>query len=236
MAIQRFKATHDVAAARRSFGVSLVAAFLVKAMLGVVGIAVMAYFLDQPQKLPDRTTVFTNPDQMFPSFIVVGIPEGLTGLVVAGIMAAAMSSLSSGISAATSVISDDFVKRFRGLPAGDRATLTEERCISALIGAIVVALSLGVGYVPGNLFEITNRLVNALVAPLFVLFFMAMFVPRANAFSAVVGFLVSAAVAIAIALFRVMDISMMWIVPASMVAGCTAGSVASLAVARKRQS
>ena len=150
MAIQRFKATSDVAAARRSFGVSLVAAFLVKAMLGLVGVAVMAFFLDQPDKLPDRTTVFSNADQMFPRFIVVQIPVGLTGLVISGIMAAAMSSLSSGISAATSVISDDFVKRFRGLPASDRATVTEERCISALIGALVVALSLCRGLCAGK--------------------------------------------------------------------------------------
>lgn len=227
MAIQRFKATRDVAAARRSFGVSLVAAFMVKAMLGVVGVAVMAYFLDQPQKLPDRTTVFTNADQMFPSFLVVGIPVGLTGLVVAGMMAASMSSLSSGISAATSVISDDFIKRFRGLPSQERASVTEERCIAVSIGVIVVTLSLSVGYVPGNLFEITNRLVNAFIAPLFVLFFTAMFVPRANAIGAVVGFVISAVVAIAIALFQFMDISMMWIVPASMVIGCGTASIAS---------
>jgi SSS family solute:Na+ symporter len=236
MAIQRFKATQDVAAARRSFGVALIANFLVKVMLGLVGVAVMAYFLDQPDKLPANTTVFTNADEMFPRFIVVGIPIGLTGLVISGIMAAAMSSLSSGISAATSVISDDFIKRFRGLPEGDRATLTEERCISALIGALVVALSLAVGYVPGNLFEITNRVVNALVAPLFVLFFMAIFVPWANAPGAIVGLLASSAVAIAIALFQFMDISMMWIVPSSMVVGIAAGCLASKAFAATARS
>ncbi|MEX0643345.1 MAG: hypothetical protein WD468_11620 [Pirellulales bacterium] len=234
MAIQRFKATRDIAAARQSFGVSLISAFAVKAMLGLVGLAVMAYFLDQPDKLPDRITVFSNADQLFPRFIVIGIPIGLTGLVISGVMAAAMSSLSSGISAATSVISDDFIKRFRGLPADERASLMEERCISAAIGALAVALSLGVGYVPGNLFEITNRLVNALVAPLFILFFMAIFVPWSNATGAVVGFVVSAAVAIAIAMFRIMDISMMWIIPTSMIAGIIAGCIASLIPGGKR--
>ena len=234
MAIQRFKATRNVAAARRSFGVTLVATFLVKVLLGLVGVAVMAYFFDQPHQLPDRTTVLANADQMFPSFIVVAIPTGLTGLVISGMMAAAMSSLSSGISASASVISDDFIKRFRGLPATERRALTEERILSAIIGAIAVALSLLIGNVPGNLFEITSRMVNALVAPLFVLFFMAMYVPWSTPFGAVVGLIVSAAVAIAIALFQIMDISMMWIVPASMLVGIFTGCLASLIPIGKR--
>ena len=228
MAIQRFKATRDIAAARRSFGVTLVASFLVKVILGIVGLAVMAYFLDQPHLLPDQATVLSDADRLFPSYIVVGIPVGLTGLVISGLMAAAMSSLSSGISASASVISDDFIKRFRGLPASEQATLSQERWISAIVGVVVVILSLGVQYVPGNLFEITSRVVNALVAPLFVLFFLAIFVRWATPFGAVCGLLVSVAVAVAIALFQVMSISMMWIVPASMVAGILAGLLASL--------
>jgi solute:Na+ symporter, SSS family len=234
MAIQRFKATRNVAAARRSFGVTLVATFLVKALLGLVGVAVMAYFFDQPHHLPDRATVLTNADQMFPSFIVVAIPAGLTGLVISGMMAAAMSSLSSGISASASVISDDFIKRFRGLPATERRALTEERILSAIIGAMAVALSLLIGNVPGNLFEITSRIVNALVAPLFVLFFMAMYVPWSTSFGAVVGLIASSAVAIAIALFQISDISMMWIVPASMLVGIFTGCLASLIPNGKR--
>lgn len=206
MAIQRFKATRDIAAARRSFGVTLVASFLVKIVLGIVGLAVMAYFLDQPHLLPDRATVFTDADRLFPSYIVVGIPVGLAGLVISGLMAAAMSSLSSGISASASVISDDFINRFRRLPTSERGLLREERWLSVIVGSIVVTMSLGVQYVPGNLFEITSRVVNALVAPLFVLFFLAIFVRWATPFGAVLGLINSSAVAIAIALFQVKSI------------------------------
>jgi Na+/proline symporter len=228
MAIQRYRATGGIAAARRSFGVSLIATFLVKVLLAIVGLAVMAYFIDQPQLLPDQTTVHSSPDHVFPRFIVVGIPRGLTGLVIAGMLAAAMSSLSSGISASASVISDDFVRRFRGLPADETAKLAEERWISIAVGIVAVGLSLGVDYVPGNLFEITTRAVNALVAPLFILFFMAIFVPWANSFGTIVGLIVSIVVAVAISLFEVWQISMMWIVPGSMFAGIAAGCLASL--------
>jgi SSS family solute:Na+ symporter len=69
--------------------------------------------------------------------------------------------------------------------------------------------------------------VNALVAPLFVLFFLAMFVPWATSCGAFIGLFASIVVAVAIALFRVLDISMMWIIPASMVTGIAAGMIVS---------
>lgn len=232
MAIQRFKATGGTIAARHSFGTTLIAAFLVKLFLGVVGVAVMAYFLDQPHLLPDKATVITEADKLFPAFIVIGIPVGLTGLVISGMMAAAMSSLSSGISAVASVISDDFLRRFRPQQTTEHASLIEERIISAVLGAVVVALSLLIEYVPGNLFEITSRVVNTFTAPLFILFFMALFVPWATPLGAVVGLLVSLAVAIAIAFFEFLNISMMWIIPASMLTGILAGTLTSLFLPR----
>ena len=228
MAIQRYLATRDAAAARRSFGVTLIATFLVKILLAIVGLAVLAYFIDQPQKLADRTAVLAEPDQLFSRYVLVGLPPGVTGLIVCGIMAAAMSSLSSGISASSSVISEDFIRRFRMSQQSGDAEMSQIRWISAIIGIVVVLLSLGVGNVEGNLFEVTQKVVNLLVAPLFVLFFMAIFVPWATAWGSIIGLAASAGVAVAIAFFDAWDISFMWIIPASLLVGISVGAIASL--------
>jgi len=48
------------------------------------------------------------PDTIFPTFIVEHMPAGLRGLVIAGILAAAMSTISSSINALASSVTYDF--------------------------------------------------------------------------------------------------------------------------------
>ena len=67
-----------------------------------------------------------------------------------------------------------------------------------LIGAVVVALSLYVSLVPGNVIELAYRVVNLLVAPLFLLFFLAMFVPWSTTFGTWLGALTGITVAVLI--------------------------------------
>ena len=66
-----------------------------------------------PEYLADNTSIATDADKLFPRFIAVGLPVGMSGLVVAGLLAAAMSSLSSGINSSCAVISIDYVGRWR---------------------------------------------------------------------------------------------------------------------------
>lgn len=77
----------------------------------------------------------------------------------------------------------------------------QARLVSWGIGAVVVLLSLLMSRVTGNLLEVVNKMANLFVAPLFLLFFMAMFVPWASTFGTVLGALVGVAVAGGIAFF-----------------------------------
>jgi SSS family solute:Na+ symporter len=87
-----------------------------------MGFALLAYFQANPQFLPDGQTLQKSADQLFPRYIVFGLPQGITGLVVAGLLAAAMSSLSSGVNSTATVIQVDFVERF------SRASGSGRRC------------------------------------------------------------------------------------------------------------
>ncbi len=113
MAIQRYLATRDVRAARRMFNTSLAANALLWPFLAVVGMALLAYFRTRPDMLPDGQTGLDSADKLLPIFIVRDLPVGITGLVIAGLLAAAMSSLSSGLNSACSVVTTDFIDRFR---------------------------------------------------------------------------------------------------------------------------
>lgn len=187
MAIQRYLATRDVRSARRMFNISIASGGLVLALLVMLGFALLAWFKQHPEMLGPDQSISRNADQLFPRFIVAGLPDGLSGLVVAGLLAAAMSSLSSGLNSSCSVISVDFLDRFRGPNAREADHVMRARAISWSIGLLVVLLSTVVGLIKGNLLEIAFKVVNLLVAPLFGLFFTALFMRRATSFGTFVG-------------------------------------------------
>ncbi|MCA9062083.1 MAG: hypothetical protein KDA96_03465, partial [Planctomycetaceae bacterium] len=209
MAIQRYLATRDAPAARRMFSVSLITNVVLWPFLGAVGLALLAWFQAHPEMLTKNEpveeqvekqqtearsmadpadppqlagmSVRENADELLPLFIVKGLPAGISGLVVAGLLAAAMSSLSSGLNSACSVVTTDFIERFLSRPdqpqMTDRARVLRAQLVSIIIGAIVILLGTVVGQVEGNLLELCFKIANLLVAPLFLLFFMALFVP-----------------------------------------------------------
>jgi len=179
-------------------------------------------------------------DQLFPKYISQGLPIGITGLVIAGLLAAAMSSLSSGMNSASSVITSDFISPFRSSKSNEKSEIVIARWVSVFIGLVVVALSLIVEQVSGNLFEVANKVVNLFVSPLFVLFFLAMFVKSSNAIGVWCGALTSITVAVSIAFWKEITgeegISFLWIMPAAFILGILVGSIASLAFRGKQES
>lgn len=229
VAIQRYMATRDAKTARRMFNSSLLANVLLWPFLACVGVALMTYFRVNPQMLPVGETVTSAADELLPIFIVKGLPAGISGLVIAGLMAAAMSSLSSGLNSGCSVIVSDFIDRFRDHgSAARKSDVHLSRIVSFSIGVVVVALGVLVGQVEGNLLQLCYKIANLLTAPLFLLFFMALFVPWATSFGTYVGTAVAVAVAVAIGYFEVFGIGFVWLLPASFLCGVTVGCLFSI--------
>ena len=200
MAIQRYLATRDAKAARKVVFVSVFTDACVVVLLNVLGLALLGFFRAQPHLLGADQMIMADADKLFPRFIAIGLPVGVSGLVVAGLLAAAMSSLSSGINSSCSVVSVDFIDRFRR--RAGRVVETDHvrlaKYISVFVGAAVVVLSTFVCLVKGNLLEIGYKVVNLLVVPLAGLFIMALFVRWSTAFGTIVGAGAGLAVAAAI--------------------------------------
>ena len=186
-----------------------------------------------PHLLPDGQTVLADSDKLFPQFIVIGLPVGLSGLVVAGLLACAMSALSAGINSTCSVITVDIIDRLRGKnKTAESGRVGQLKYVSVLVGVIVVCLSLFVNMVQGNLLEICYKVVNLLTAPLAGLFFLAMFVPWARGFGALVGAACGLTVVIAVSYWKEITgtpgISFLWAMPLSLLAEVGVGALVSL--------
>ena len=257
IAIQRYLATRDARSARIVLFISLAADVCVTLILSAVGLGLLAYFRAAPHLLPDAQTVLADGDKLFPQFIVIGLPAGLSGLVVAGLLACAMSALSAGINSTCSVISVDFLERWRkgrSGQSGSHATAGRDlttatvppaaagaegesgvqslRHVSVFVGVMVVCLSLFVNMVQGNLLEVCYKVVNLLTAPLAGLFFLAMFVRWATGFGALVGAACGLSTVIAISYWKEITgtpgISFLWAMPLGLVVELGVGALASL--------
>ncbi|MDY0165329.1 MAG: sodium/solute symporter [Thermoguttaceae bacterium] len=242
MAVQRYLATRDAPAARRMFNISLLSNVILMPFLAVVGLALMAYFLARPDMLPAGQTVWES-DELLPVFIMRGLPVGISGLIIAALLAAAMSSLSSGLNSVCSVVTSDFIDRFHKRKDTERSHVRLAKYMSLAIGIVVVVLStLFVHIKSENLLEMCYKVANLLTVPLFMLFFMAMFIPWATAPGTWAGTVVSLLVVVAIAYQKELEldfmknlgVSFVWMMPASFVSGAMTGMLVSLLPFRRR--
>ena len=187
VAIQRYLATRDTRAARRALYINIGAGIAVSVLLAGLGFSVLGFFQTHPHAIADGKDLLADADFLFPHFIANFLPQGLAGLVIAAMFAAAMSSLDSGINSIVTVFHVDFLGRFRRRKLGKGHSVRLARALVLGIGIAVVLLSAPVGNVPGNITEVTNKTNGLFVAPLFGLFFMCLFVPFSTPFGAIVG-------------------------------------------------
>ena len=240
MSIQRFLATRDAAAARKTLAVSQITDVLVSLLLALTGVAILGFYRAQALQFDAGQAIGTIGDQLFPKFIMTEMPAGLAGIVLAAILSAAMSSLSSGVNSACAVLEKDFLSRREDQPLSAAAAVTRMKWLTWLVTAVAVALSILNTLIEGNLIERCFKVVNLLTAPLFVLFFLALFVRWANAAGAWLGLLSSTVTAVLIAYSNDLGInigvSFVWMLPCSLLVGILAGTISSAltpATARK---
>lgn len=139
--VQRLLATRSLRDARTALVGSGIVVILQFLLFLLVGSAIWAAHL-APDALPG--------DQIFPRFIVEHLPAGLAGLLVAGILAAAMSTISSSINALASSMTHDLYAGWTGRrePAH---LLKVGRFFSAVWGIGLIAGALGFErYAAGN--------------------------------------------------------------------------------------
>ena len=244
MSIQRFLSTRDARAARRTLAVSQVTDVLVSVLLAFTGMAVLGFYQANPPQLSEGQTVVDLGDKLFPMFIMNEMSGGLAGLVLAAILSAAMSSLSSGVNSAAGVVERDFLsrgstKKMQTAKDSDDTSIVRLRWLTWVISFVAIGLSLLNLLIAGNLVERCFKIVNLLTAPLFVLFFLALFVKWANATGAWASLAASIFVAVLIAyaedLGSPVRLSFVWMLPCSLAAGIVTGMlVSAIAPATRR--
>ncbi len=178
--VQRFMATRDATTARRALLTQLCVGATVVVILHLVGMALLAFFEANPAALPEGMGLKSDADKLFPRYVSFELPIGVSGLVVAAMFAAAMSSIDSGVNSVTAVVTSDFLERLGRKPKSEKSSVRSARILALIVGVVVVLGSTYMKYIPGNITAVTNKTANLFTAPIFALFFFALFVRFAH--------------------------------------------------------
>jgi solute:Na+ symporter, SSS family len=126
--VQRLLSATSLRDARRSLIGSGVAVIMQFVLFLMIGVGLFAYYRGQS---------FPTPDAIFPRFIVEVMPPGLTGLVIAAILAAAMSTVSGALNSLSAATTHDIYLPLTGRSANDPAVLRIGK-IFTLVWAVIL--------------------------------------------------------------------------------------------------
>ena len=178
--VQRYMTTPDEKGASKSILFNGWLSFLNCFVFFTVGVALWTYYQSHAGALPPGT----KPDAVLAVFIARELPSGVSGLVLAAVAAATMSTLSANLNSASSAITVDFYRR---LFKGGNELLCGKVC-TVVIGVLggVMALWLANADI-GNVYDQFQRFLGVLTGGLGCLFFMGIFLKRVNGFGAMCG-------------------------------------------------
>jgi len=226
---QRYFATSSVKRARWSFLTYLVTSLASTLLLGACALALYGYYFhfSASEPFPQfQSRMALHADAMFPRFISTELPAGLSGMLIAAVLAAGMSSLSSGINSFSAVILVDFFGRWR--KAFTPEWLTTGKSLSVLIGLAVTLAAAGYTTVAQsrnwNLLEANLRLGTVFTGPLAVPFLAGIMSRRPGPQAALFGLFGSAAIGGLLVFSKDLpllekEVSFIWVIPAATCAG-----------------
>ncbi|MFP4502517.1 MAG: sodium:solute symporter family transporter [Candidatus Hydrogenedentota bacterium] len=252
MMVQRYLVARSERVARTGFALNCLLFPLFFALMISVGVALQSYRASAGLPADIR------PDAIFPYFITHHMPPGAAGLLLAGLMAAAMSSIDSAVNACNSAVMNDFYHRLRGGHANLGAGTADMHGahplrLVRLSGVVVMLVAIALGCVVGQLgdvFRLALALVNAFLGPLLAMFILARWSARAHARGVFWGVCLGVGLVAVVVLseklaalagdnvlrrvFAVLDVGFLWTSAVGFLAALAPGWLLSLVLPRRR--
>jgi len=124
---------------------------------------------------------------IFPSFILTQLPLGFVGILVAGIFAAALSSIDSELNALSTIFIVDWYRRLRGTHTDlEQHYVDSSRLTTLLFGVIATLAALGLGET-NSIIELVNQIGSYFYGSILGVFVLLLWVKKATGKSAIVG-------------------------------------------------
>lgn len=177
--VQRLLAARGERQSATALILSGVAVFFQFALFLLVGVMLWAYY-----RVPSGA--FGKPDRIYPTFIVREVPHGISGLLIAAILAAAMSNLSAALNSLSSSAVLDFYLRFRP-EADERRRLRLSRLATVVFALLLFGLAVLSLHKAGRVVEVGLQIASVAYGALLGVFLLGVLTRNANQRGASVG-------------------------------------------------
>lgn len=193
--VQRYLTTSSKKAAQKSVLTNALLTIPATIIFFFIGTVLFVFYKTYPTEL---SPAMENVDAVFPYYIYTKLPKGLIGLLISGIFAAAMSTLSGSMnSAATAFEVDIRPKLFpkSAIAAGPddkKRELNRAKRTTMIIGVLSLLFAfLMATWDINSLWDEFNTILGLILGSMGGLFFLGMVTKRANAKGALIGMIVS---------------------------------------------
>jgi SSS family solute:Na+ symporter len=137
--VQKYASVSSIKEATRSIWLSMLIYIPLTGVFLYIGTTLFAFYSGSEHVLGEA---ITKGDQVFPYFIATELPVGLRGLIVAAIIAAAMSTVDSALNCSATVLFLDFYKRYYKPQVGERDSVVFLRLSTAIWGVLGTGFAL----------------------------------------------------------------------------------------------
>ena len=184
--IQRYMASRSDRAAKRSALSGGLLYIPVSLLFLFIGTALYSYFSSGAALLPEELKSLDSADQVFPYFIVSQLPAGVTGLLLASIFAAGMSTISTSFNSSATVFLSDYYRKFSKSEQSEKGSMKVLYYSSVVISILGIVIALAMINVKSAL-DTWWKLASIFSGGMLGLFLLGAFSRRASSQGAVIG-------------------------------------------------
>ena len=180
--IQRYVCAGTLAGGRAMVVLSAAINAALALLFLLVGTALFAFYNQAGGPgLPEAGAAIVKEDQILPYFVSTQLPGiGLVGLILAGLFAAAMSTIDSGINGVTSVLVYDWL-------SGKELPLKVSRALTSGLGVVVIGAAILVPVLGKTVIDIIMAIAGTSLGMLLAIYLLGMLMRRANLAGVLIG-------------------------------------------------
>ncbi len=189
----------------------------------ILGLCLYAFY----EAKPFTELGLTSSDEIFPKFIIESLPVGVSGLVVAGVLASAMGTLSSSISSlASSSFLDLFKQTNYGKSINEKKEIFYSKLFTLFWGLVLIGGAMLFTNNKNPVVEIGLKIASFTYGGLLGTFFLGLFFPKTNQRDAFVGFISGLLMMVLVIYFTKIDFT--WHTLIGCITTISVGKVSSL--------
>ena len=227
--MQRLLAARSLREMTRALLLDRALEIVLAALLYMIGLGIFAYF----QVFPENLAPGIAGDRILPYYIVHALPAGVSGLLIAAVFAAAMSTVDSGIHSSATMIQVDFVGPLKKRPLTQGQSLRLARALTAGLGLLGTAAALLVSK-GGGILETMSKVGGLTAAPVTALFLLGVLTRRGH-FPAWLAATVGISLPLSIYVQNFVEMHWIFYTPIALVS-CLTGSLLFSLLPRSRSS